>query len=98
MPVTCAGAPPCVTSWRRIALIASRTASGASLLSERAVNVRCFGSDADMAVNPLGIAVEIDARSRPHAAALLDHIMPVGEALEHAEILVDHQNRLSLLL
>ncbi len=62
---------------------------------EQASKVMVLVSDADIAMDLLGVAFEVDAGARPYRAALLDDIVPVGEALQHLQILVGDEDQLA---
>lgn len=61
-------------------------------------SLRAERLDADIAMHQFGIVDQILAVARPDGAALFQHIMPVGEPLQHMKVLVDQQNRLTFSL
>src|SRR5215467_869349 len=50
-------------------------------------------SHAEEAVLHVAVPREVGRRARPDHAAFLDHVMPVGDARERPEVLVDDQDR-----
>ncbi len=87
---------------RQAYVTVARSPSHGSVLRERREADRARFpvaiSDADIAMHQLRIGREIGAGARPDRAAFLDDVVPVGDALQHVDVLVDQQDRLALRL
>src|SRR6188768_4130164 len=71
----------------------SESVAIAAYIAARGGNV-IAPSDAEILVLHLGRRRQLSRSARPHHPAPLDQIMPVGDAGQRLDVLVDHQDRL----